>query len=168
MQTRTLTLQNPYPWPGVRVWRVGVGVQLKYPRVTHDNLYGCVLHVPHDNLFHGDDHKTPFIPKVYYNSSYKHDKISINLDKSTLAPFNNHCPPSWCKLHHHLTLTLTWIMSTAVKTWWMDSVRLFKEQLKIIWQHSEPMLHDSLSHLNGKCLRMFFMSLKLGLISELS
>ena len=39
MQTHTLTLQNPYPWPGVRVWRVGVGVQLKYPRVTRDNLY---------------------------------------------------------------------------------------------------------------------------------
>jgi hypothetical protein len=39
VQTPTPTLQNPYPWPGVRVWRVGVGVQLKYPRVTRDNLY---------------------------------------------------------------------------------------------------------------------------------
>ena len=43
-----LPSKNPYPWPGVRVWRVGVGVQLKYPRVTRDNLY---VHLPAVMLF---------------------------------------------------------------------------------------------------------------------
>ena len=45
-QTLIHTLQNPYPWPGVRVWRVRVGVQLKYPRVTCDNLYMVTQVVP--------------------------------------------------------------------------------------------------------------------------
>ena len=45
-QTLNYTLQNPYSWQGVRVWRVRVGVQLKYPRVTCDNLYMVTQVVP--------------------------------------------------------------------------------------------------------------------------
>jgi hypothetical protein len=38
LQTHANPYPYPYPWLGVRVWRVRVGVQLKYPRVTPDNL----------------------------------------------------------------------------------------------------------------------------------
>ena len=62
LQTLTHTCQNPYPWPGVRVWRVRVGVQLKYPRVTRDNHYVSstnrqqCLNIVSVNLFHFNVH----------------------------------------------------------------------------------------------------------------